>query len=158
MKCYVQFLSKFVSTCCFDLLKKEYISNFKEISHKKEENYFWNLIFSFIWWATSLTNSLYGPHGTYLSGSAFILHQKGRKKLTSIFPLSSRGWNTLPGACSDLDLGHHICTIGSKVTAILLIGWILPNGWVASRRVCICSLCSRLVLNTSFSNQRLIYW
>ena len=24
-KCYLLFLSKFVSTCCFDLLKKEYI-------------------------------------------------------------------------------------------------------------------------------------
>ena len=70
------FLSKFGSTCFFDLLKKEYISNFSEISLKKEVNDFWNLIFSFICCATYLTNSLYGPHGTYLSGSTFILHLK----------------------------------------------------------------------------------
>ena len=37
-KCYLLFLLKFVSTCCFDLLKKKNISNFNEISLKKEEN------------------------------------------------------------------------------------------------------------------------
>ena len=31
-KYYLLFLSKFVSMCCFDLLKKKYISNFNEIS------------------------------------------------------------------------------------------------------------------------------
>ena len=31
------------------------------------------------------------------------------------------------------------------VTAIMLNGWILPIGGVASGRVCACSLCSRLV-------------
>ena len=38
--------------------------------------------------------------------------------------------------------------IGSKVTAILLNGWVLPVDGVASGRVCacsLCSLCSRLV-------------
>ena len=44
----------------------------------------------------------YLPHETYLSGSTFIWHQKGPRKSQSIFPLSSRGWNTLPGACSNL--------------------------------------------------------
>ena len=34
---------------------------------------------------------------------------------------------------------------GSKVTAILLNGWILPVGGVASGRVCACSLRSKLV-------------
>ena len=32
--------------------------------------------------------------------------------------------------------GHQNCCIGSKVTAILLNGWILPTGGVASGRVC----------------------
>ena len=32
--------------------------------------------------------------------------------------------------------GHHNCTIGSKVTVILLKGWILPIGGAASERVC----------------------
>ena len=35
--------------------------------------------------------------------------------------------------------------ISSKVTAILLNGWILPTGGVPSGRVCACSLGSRLV-------------
>ena len=34
---------------------------------------------------------------------------------------------------------------GSKVTAILLNGWILPIGGASSGRVCSCSLRSRLV-------------
>ena len=42
--------------------------------------------------------------------------------------------------------------IGSRVTAILLNGWTLPIGEAASRRVCACSLRSRLVLlDTRFS-------
>ena len=32
--------------------------------------------------------------------------------------------------------GHLNCSIGSKVTTILLNGWILPTGGVASGRVC----------------------
>ena len=36
-KCYILFLSTFVSTCCFDLLTKEYISNYNEISLKKDK-------------------------------------------------------------------------------------------------------------------------
>ena len=34
----------------------------------------------------------------------FLLHQQGPKKPQYFFSLSSRGWNSLPGACSDLDL------------------------------------------------------
>jgi hypothetical protein len=41
--------------------------------------------------------------------------------------------------------GHQKRIIGSKVTAILLSGWILPIGGVASGMVCACSLRSRLV-------------
>ena len=41
--------------------------------------------------------------------------------------------------------GHQNCCIGSKVTAILLNGWILPTGGASSGRVCACSLRSRLV-------------
>ena len=39
-KGYLPFLSKFASTCCFDLLKKEYTSNFNKSSLKKEQNYY----------------------------------------------------------------------------------------------------------------------
>ena len=54
------------------------------------------------------------------------------------------------GVChSDIDFinpkGHKNCITGSKVTAILMKGWILPFGGVASGRVCACSLRSRLV-------------
>jgi hypothetical protein len=42
--------------------------------------------------------------------------------------------------------GHQNRITGSRVTAILLNGWILPVGEVASGRVCACSLRSRLVL------------
>ena len=41
--------------------------------------------------------------------------------------------------------GHQNPISGSKVTVILLKGWILPIGGVASGRVCACSLRSRLV-------------
>ena len=41
--------------------------------------------------------------------------------------------------------GHQNRCIGSKVTAILLNGWILPNAGASSERVCSCSLRSRLV-------------
>ena len=41
--------------------------------------------------------------------------------------------------------GHQNRRIGSKVKAILLNGWILPNGGVAPGRVCACTLCSRLI-------------
>ena len=40
---------------------------------------------------------------------------------------------------------HQNLISGSKVTAILLKGWIWPVGGVASGRVCACSLRSRLV-------------
>ena len=42
--------------------------------------------------------------------------------------------------------GHPNRITGSKFTVILLNGWILPMGGVASGRVGACSLRSRLVL------------
>ena len=108
------------SFCGFYLLKKEYISNFNEISLKKEQNYFWTLIFSFVWCATYLPNSLYGPHGTYISGSTFMLHQKGPRNSQSIFPLLSQGWNTLPGACSDLDINKCMANQCFKLLKLLV--------------------------------------
>ena len=41
--------------------------------------------------------------------------------------------------------GHQNTISGSNITVILLKGWILPIGGVASGRVCACSLRSRLV-------------
>ena len=64
---------------------------------------------SFIWWAILLTNSLYEQHGNYVSGFTFLLHQEGPKKSQSTFSLLSRGWNYLPGACSDLDISATMC-------------------------------------------------
>ena len=46
--------------------------------------------------------------------------------------------------------GHPNRITGSKVTAILLNGWILPIGGASSGRVCSCSLRSRLVLHPSY--------
>ena len=43
--------------------------------------------------------------------------------------------------------GHQNPISGSKVTAILLKGWILSIGGSSSGRVCACSLRSRLVFN-----------
>ena len=64
----------------FEPLKKEQVSNFNEVFFKKLENYFLNTNFSFIWWATLLTNSSFEPHGTYVSGFIFLLNQEGPKK------------------------------------------------------------------------------
>ena len=47
--------------------------------------------------------------------------------------------------------GHQNRNTGSKVTAILLNGWILPIGGASSGRVCSCSLRSRLVFIVSLS-------
>ena len=44
------------------------------------------------------------------------------------------------------------CISGSKVTEILLKGWILTISGVASGRVCTCSLHSRLVLKQKHSD------
>ena len=41
--------------------------------------------------------------------------------------------------------GHPNRITGSKITAILVNGWILLIGVASSGRVCACSLCSRLV-------------
>ena len=50
--------------------------------------------------------------------------------------------------------GHQNPISGSEVTAILLKGWFWPIGVVASGRVCVCSLRSRLVsLHNSFFTQ-----
>ena len=43
--------------------------------------------------------------------------------------------------------GHLYCCIGSKVTAILLNGWILPTGGVVSGRVCPAACAAGLFLN-----------
>ena len=51
-----------------------------------------------------LNNSSYEPHGTYVSGFTFLLHQEGPKNHYNFFSLSSQEWNSLPCACSDLDL------------------------------------------------------
>ena len=40
---------------------------------------------------------------------------------------------------------HQNCCINSKVTGNFLNWWILPTGGVASGRVCVCSLGSRIV-------------
>ena len=45
--------------------------------------------------------------------------------------------------------GHPNRITGSRDTAILLKGWILPIGEVASGRVCACSLRSRLLQSTA---------
>ena len=50
--------------------------------------------------------------------------------------------------------GHQHCIIGSKVTAILLNGWVLLIGGAASGRVCACSLRSRLVSLASDKEQK----
>jgi hypothetical protein len=49
--------------------------------------------------------------------------------------------------------GHLNRSIGSKVTAILVNGGILPRGGAASGRVCACSLRSRLVCLSSCLQQ-----
>ena len=41
--------------------------------------------------------------------------------------------------------GHQNRYIGLKVKAIFLNGWSLPTGGASSGRVCVCSLCSRVL-------------
>ena len=48
-------------------------------------------------------------------------------------------------SCSKNPEGHQNRLVGSKVTAILMKGWILSIGGVALGRVCVCSMLSRLV-------------
>ena len=117
----MQFLLKLIISGCFEPLKKDQISNFFKITLKKWENLFGIVNFSFIWWATLLNNSSYEPHRTYFSGFTFLWHLEGPKKPQSILSLSSRWWNSLPGACSDLDLGKKnyitvYCTVMEKCT------------------------------------------
>ena len=70
---------------CFEPLKETQISNFNEIWLKKWENLFWIVNFSFIWWATLPNNSSCEPHGTYVSGLTFLLHQEGPKNHNQFF-------------------------------------------------------------------------
>ena len=42
--------------------------------------------------------------------------------------------------------GYLNCLIGSKVTAILVNGGVLPSGGASLGRVCVCSMRSRLVI------------
>ena len=108
------YFSQSVFLLLFHRLKKEHIWNFTEISPKKNENKCSIINFSFISWATLLTNSSYEPHGTFLLGSTFLLHQEGPKQPQPILSLSSRGWNPLPGACSDLDIPKSTKTDENK--------------------------------------------
>ena len=48
------------------------------------------------------------------------MHQKGPKKPQSILSLLSRGWNSLPGACSDLDLARRGAGADRKLKLKLL--------------------------------------
>ena len=49
--------------------------------HLKEETInILNINFSFIWWATLLTNNSYEPYETYLIGSTFLLYKDVPKK------------------------------------------------------------------------------
>ena len=57
-----------------------------------------------------------------------------------------------------LNLEGHQNRIGSKVTAILLNGWILATSEVASGRVCACSLPSRLVNEPSPLTLQVVAW
>ena len=62
-----------------------------------------------------LTNILYELSDIYFSGSIFLLHQKGLKELQYFLVLLLRGWNSLPGACSDLDLIKRLKNIKSTL-------------------------------------------
>ena len=58
---------------------------------KKRKIYLESLFFSFIWWAILLTNSSYEPHGTYVSGFTFLLHQEGPKIHNQFFHFRQGG-------------------------------------------------------------------
>ena len=66
-------------SCCFDPLKKEYISNFNKILLKNGKIFFLIINFSFIWWATLFNNSLYESHGTYVSRFTFFAPRRSQK-------------------------------------------------------------------------------
>ena len=91
---------------------------------KKREKYFWNIIFSFIWCATYVTNGLYEPHGIYVQDLLLYCTKKVIKN-HNFFSLSSRGWNTLPPACSDLDVSYNVCLgpTGDANVASLAVFW-----------------------------------
>ena len=63
-----------------------------------------------LWWAKLLTNRLYNPHETYVSGFFIFIALRRSQKPQSILSLLSQGLNSLPSTCSDLDLKNgHIC-------------------------------------------------
>ena len=68
------------------------------------------------------------------------------KRLKMVLPVIKPTILTFSSEILNLE-GHQNRCIGSKVTAILLNGWILPNGGASLGRVCACSLRSRLVYN-----------
>ena len=103
---YTISLKKWFFRLCWDAEKGTKIK-FQWTSPKKLKKLFWIINFSYFWWATLLTNTLYEPHGTFVPGFTLLLNQEGPKTPQSIWSLLSRGWNTLPGACSYLDLEIH---------------------------------------------------
>ena len=81
---------------------------FDDISLKYEETNLRLINNLFISRATFLINSWYEPHDTYFLDVTFYC-TKEIQKTQQIFFLSllSHGWNSLLGACSDLDLIIH---------------------------------------------------
>jgi len=66
------------------------------------------------------------------------------KRLKMVLPVIKQTILTFFQKILNLE-GHQNRCIHSKVTGILMNGWILPTGGVASGGVCACSLRSRLV-------------
>ena len=100
-----------------------------------------------------------------------LLYKKPRDSFSQPFPptaLLCRHSQTVSDSTSSYNIdyvimikkflnpkGHQNIFSGSKATAILLEGWNWPVCGVASGRVCVCSLRSRLVI--IFFNVRKIY-
>ena len=85
------FISNIYFSGFFWPLKKEQIKNLNEVSPENFINLFWIINFSFIWWATLLTNSSYEPHKTYVSGFTFLLNQEGPKNHNQFCNFCHRG-------------------------------------------------------------------
>ena len=85
-----------------------------EFDFKNGETYFESLI-------SSSFDELHCSTIVYMNHICFriylLLHQEGPKKPQIIFSLLSRGWNSLPGACSDLDLTILSGDIWRQLTA-----------------------------------------
>ena len=84
-KCIVLFVSKIVFLVVLSRWKRNKFHISMKFDFKKRKSYFESLFFSFIWWATLLTNSLYEPHGTYVSGFTFFIEPRRYKKSTINF-------------------------------------------------------------------------